>query len=77
MQEFAPALFSTRVSAGRRTYFFDVKSAKNDKPFLKITQSEINGEEKKKSYLNIFENEVSGFRQAVEEAVGFMEEKAK
>jgi hypothetical protein len=70
--EFAPALFSTRVSAGRRTYFLDVKSAKNAKPFLKITQSEINGEEKKKSYLNIFDSEIAGFCQAVEEVGRFL-----
>jgi hypothetical protein len=70
--EFAPALFSTRVSAGRRTYFFDVKSAKNAKPFLKITQSEINGDEKKKSYLNVFENEVTDFQKAMEEVIAFM-----
>lgn len=71
--EFAPALFSTRVSAGRRTYFFDVKAAKNDKPFLKITQSEINGDEKKKSYLNVFESEVSDFNKALSEAVQFIQ----
>jgi hypothetical protein len=70
--EFAPALFSTRVTAGKRTYFVDVKSAKNSKPFLKITQSEINGEEKKKNTLNIFENEANDFKRAVDEAVGFM-----
>ena len=77
MNEFAPALFSTRVSAGRRTYFFDVKSAKNDKPFLKITQSEINGEEKKKSYLNVFESEISNFHQALNEAVDFITQGTK
>ncbi|OGE81788.1 MAG: hypothetical protein A3H72_02830 [Candidatus Doudnabacteria bacterium RIFCSPLOWO2_02_FULL_48_8] len=75
--EFAPALFSTKVSAGRRTYFFDVKAAKNAKPFLKITQSEINGEEKKKSYLNIFESEISGFGSAVREAVAFVNQTKK
>jgi hypothetical protein len=75
--EFAPALFSTKVSAGRRTYFFDVKAAKNAKPFLKITQSEINGEEKKKNYLNIFDSEVSGFRKAIEDVVGFMNQSNK
>ncbi|OGE73999.1 MAG: hypothetical protein A3I07_03800 [Candidatus Doudnabacteria bacterium RIFCSPLOWO2_02_FULL_42_9] len=70
--EFAPALFSTKVSAGRRTYFFDVKSAKNAKPFLKITQSELNGEERKKSYLNVFESEVGEFTKALEDVMGFM-----
>ena len=58
--EFAPSLFSTRVPAGKRTYFVDVKSAKNNKPFLKITQSELNGEERKKNYLNVFESEIAG-----------------
>lgn len=77
MQEFAPALFSTKVSAGRRTYYVDVKSAKNDKPFLKISQLEINGEEKKKTYLNVFESEVSDFRKAIEDAVGFMSQQSK
>jgi len=72
--EFAPALFSTRISAGRRTYFFDVKSAKNAKPFLKITQSEVNGEEKKKTYLNIFDSEVNEFHKAIEEVVGFLKQ---
>ncbi len=75
--EFAPALFSTRVTAGRRTYFFDVKSAKNTKPFLKITQSEINGDEKKKSYINIFDSEVSDFNQALNEAVSFIKQSSK
>jgi hypothetical protein len=75
--EFAPALFSTKVSAGRRTYFFDVKAAKNAKPFLKITQSEINGEEKKKTYLNIFDSEVENFRKAIEDVAGFMNQQSK
>ena len=71
--EFAPSLFSTRVTSGRRTYFFDVKSAKNAKPFLKITQSEINGEEKKKSYLNVFDSEITDFSSALNEAVQFIQ----
>ncbi len=76
MQEFAPSLFSTRVHNGSRTFFVDVKSAKNNKPFLKITESTISKEgEKKKSYLNIFENEINDFRNAIEEAVGFVNKK--
>ncbi len=75
--EFAPSLFSTRVSAGRRTYFIDVKSAKNNKPFLKITQSEINGDEKKKSTLNVFESEISDFGTAVNQALDFVHQANK
>ncbi|MBO4543577.1 MAG: PUR family DNA/RNA-binding protein [Bacteroidales bacterium] len=32
-------LFSKRVRCGRRTYFFDVKSSKNNEPYLAITES--------------------------------------
>ena len=77
MQEFTPSLFSTRVHNGRRTYFFDVKSAKNSKPFLKITQAEINGDEKKKTYLNIFDSEVHEFSHAIEEVMGFLKQQTK
>ncbi|MBI2607223.1 MAG: DUF3276 family protein [Candidatus Doudnabacteria bacterium] len=77
MPDFAPTLFSTKVAAGRRTYFFDVKNAKNDKPFLKITQSEINGEEKKKSYLNIFDSEITDFSGALAQTVEYINQNAK
>ena len=71
--EFAPALFSTKVHNGARTFFVDVKSAKNNKPYLKITESSISKEgEKKKSYMTVFENEINDFRKAIEEAVGFV-----
>lgn len=71
--EFTPALFSTKVSAGRRTFFFDVKSAKNEKPYIKITESSISKDgEKKKNYMTIFDNELADFKQAVEQVVGFV-----
>jgi hypothetical protein len=71
--EFAPSLFSTRVTNGPRTFFVDVKSAKNNKPYMKITESSISKEgEKKKSYMNVFENELVDFQQAIEQAVGFV-----
>jgi hypothetical protein len=77
-QQFSPSLFSTRVQNGPRTFFIDVKSAKNNKPFLKITESSISKEgEKKKSYMTVFENELNDFRNAVEEAVGFVSQQAK
>lgn len=71
--EFTPALFSTKVHNGARTFFIDVKAAKNNKPYIKITESSISKEgEKKKSYMTVFENEIVQFRQAIEEAVGFV-----
>ncbi len=76
--EFAPSLFSTRVHNGARTFFLDVKSTKNNKPYLKITESSISKEgEKKKAYMTVFENELNQFKEAVAEAVGFVEQQPK
>lgn len=76
--EFAPALFSTRVQNGARTFFVDVKSAKNNKPYMKITESSISKEgEKKKAYMTVFENEINDFREAIDQAVGFVNQGSK
>lgn len=74
--EFAPALYSTKVHNGRRTFFIDVKATKEDKPFLKITESQVSKEgEKKRNYMTVFENEINDFRNAIEDAVGFVNQK--
>ena len=76
--EFAPSLFSTRVSAGRRTFFFDVKNTKDQKPYLKIAESSISKEgEKKHVYMTVFQSEMNDFRSAVEEVMGFVNQAAK
>ena len=76
--EFAPSLFSTRVTSGRRTIFFDVKNTKDQKPYLKITESSISKDgEKKKTYMAVFESEMNDFRSAVEEVMGFVNQTAK
>ncbi|MBX4186756.1 MAG: PUR family DNA/RNA-binding protein [Candidatus Doudnabacteria bacterium] len=79
MQEFAPALFSAKVQNGRRTFFIDVKATKGEeRPYLKITESSISKEgEKKKSYMTVFDNEINDFKQAIEQAVGFVEKNTK
>jgi hypothetical protein len=76
--EFAPALFSTKVHNGRRTFFIDVKATKENKPFIKITESSISREgEKKRVYMTIFDEEISDFQKAVVEAVGFVSQSNK
>jgi hypothetical protein len=67
-----PPLFTTRFSQGSRTFFFDVKKSKNDKPYLRITTSSIKGEEKKRSFMTIFDSEVPEFCQAVADATSFI-----
>ena len=74
--EFTPALFSTRIGSGRRTFFFDVKNTKDAKPYLKVTESSLTKEgEKKKVYMTVFENEISDFRQAIEQVIAFIQQK--
>lgn len=75
MPEFQPSLFSTRIKSGRRTFFFDVNLTKEEKPYLKITESSINGEEKKRVKLNVFDSEIAEFQGAVSEAVNFIQQR--
>jgi hypothetical protein len=76
--EFAPALFTTRIGSGRRTFYFDVKNTKDAKPYIKITESSIGKEgEKKKVYMTVFESEINDFRQAVDQVLGFIQQQPK
>jgi len=62
------ASFSKTVKAGRTTFFVDIKEAKNGNQYLSITESQINGEEKKKTSIRIFGETIEEFRKAVDEA---------
>ncbi|MDP4001387.1 MAG: DUF3276 family protein [bacterium] len=77
MQEFAAPLFSTKMTSGRRTFFFDVRNTKEAKPYLKITQSSINGEEKKRINLAVFDSEISEFKNALTQALDYFENQVK
>jgi hypothetical protein len=70
-QKVAP-LFTVKFSQGRRTFFFDVKKSKNDKPFLKITSSSIKGEDKQRANIMVFDNEMPEFMQAMADASSFV-----
>lgn len=41
---------SSMLRAGKRTFFFDVKLASNNKKYLKITESSFEGEGKERKY---------------------------
>lgn len=73
MTDFSKPLFSTRVSSGNRTIFFDVKSTKEDKPYLKITQSFLQDGEKKRANLTVFYQEFAQFKQALDQALDFID----
>ena len=67
------ALFSKSIKAGDRTYFIDVKEAKNKSKYLTIAETKPAKEGDKKfarSSVMIFDNQIEKFHEALEEAFG-------
>ena len=72
------ALFSKTIKAGDRTYFIDVKEAKNKSKYLTIAESKPSKEGEKKfsrSSVMIFDNQIEKFRSALEEALNLVTKK--
>jgi hypothetical protein len=67
-------VFSKRVRAGKRTYFFDVKATKSEKDFyITITESKKVGEnEFKKHKIFLYKEDFEKFADALAEAVDFV-----
>jgi len=66
------AIFSKTIKAGDRTYFIDVKEAKNKSKYLTIAESKPSKEGEKKftrSSVMIFDNQMGKFREALDEAL--------
>ena len=69
-------VYSSVVRAGRATYFVDVKEAKNGARYLSISESRIDGEEKRqRTTLRVFGESVEPFRQAIAEAAAVVDQK--
>ena len=70
------ALFSKSLKAGDRTYFIDVKAAKNNAKYITIAESRRSKEDEKKftrSSVMIFDNQVAKFREALAEAMDLVQ----
>jgi hypothetical protein len=67
-------IFSKRVRAGKRTYFFDVKATKSEKDFyITITESKKIGEtEFQKHKIFLYKEDFEKFADALAEAVDFV-----
>ncbi len=68
-------LFSKRVRAGKRTYFFDVKATRSEKDFyIVITESRRISEEKyEKHKVFLYKEDFQKFIDALTETVGHVE----
>ncbi|HWP83025.1 MAG TPA: DUF3276 family protein [Bacteroidota bacterium] len=68
-------IFTKRVRAGKRTYFFDVKSTKSEKDFyITITESKRVGEEEyEKHKIFLYKEDFEKFRDALDETVDYVQ----
>jgi len=64
-------LESSHIRFGNRTYFFDVKSAENDKKFLRITESKYFGEGKERQYNSfiLFPENMPEFQKTLKQSI--------
>ena len=62
------ALYSTMVKSGKTTYFVDLKEAKNGNKYLSISETRVDGEEKKRSTVRFFGETIDQLKKAIEEA---------
>jgi hypothetical protein len=64
-------IFTKRVRAGKRTYFFDVKSTKSEKDFyITITESKrVGDEEYEKHKIFLYKEDFDKFAEALQETV--------
>ena len=77
---FKQEIHSKVIRAGKRTYFFDVKSTRSDEYYLTITESKKRfGENGKFSYekhkVFLYREDFEKFLESLQEVVDFIEEK--
>jgi hypothetical protein len=68
-------IFTKRVRAGKRTYFFDVKSTKSEKDFyITITESKrVGDDEYEKHKIFLYKEDFEKFREALAETVVYVQ----
>ena len=73
--QYKEEIFTRRVRAGKRTYFFDVKATKSEKDiYITITESKRVGEEEyEKHKLFLYKEDFEKFVNALNEAVGYVQ----
>lgn len=78
--KFKQEIHSKIIRAGKRTYFFDVKSTRNDEYYLTITESKKRfGDNGKFSYekhkIFLYKEDFAKFVDSLQEVVGYIQEK--
>ncbi|UOF94587.1 MAG: DUF3276 family protein [Bacteroides sp.] len=67
-------LFSKRIRAGKRTYFFDVRSTKNNDCYIVITESKKRFEDGTfiKHKIFVYKEDFESFNKTLAEAINFI-----
>ena len=75
MENYKEEIFTRRVRAGKRTYFFDVKSTKSEKDFyITITESKrVGDDEYEKHKVFLYKEDFDKFRDALAETVEYVQ----
>ncbi|HYE22193.1 MAG TPA: DUF3276 family protein [Verrucomicrobiae bacterium] len=73
MPEIIAPLFSTKVLLGRRAFFFDVRKTKENKPYVKITESSVKSGQKQRNHMVVFDSEIEDFKLALAQVFGFVD----
>jgi hypothetical protein len=75
MNGYKDEIFTKRVRAGKRTYFFDVKSTKSEKDFyITITESKrVGDDEYEKHKIFLYKEDFEKFREALAETVSHVQ----
>lgn len=65
---------SSILKCGRRTFFFDVNLASNNKKYLKITESRFieEGQDRKRNSFILFPDDIQNFKGRFEEIIGHL-----
>lgn len=69
-------LFSKRVKAGRRTYFFDVRETKNSDYYVTITESKKRFDDQSyvKQKIFLYKEDFNKFSDALSETINFVKQ---
>ncbi|MEE8592449.1 MAG: DUF3276 family protein [Spirochaetia bacterium] len=69
-------VFSTRITAGKRTYFFNVKENRNGDMFLNLVESKKHEESDfERHSIIVFQEDLENFLAGFHQAVEFIREK--
>ena len=65
-------LFTEKVSAGSRTYFFDAKESKDGTRYLVISESRQKGSSHEHNRVMVFEENLEDFAQGFDKVLQFL-----